>query len=81
MMESIDCFFCSIHMTRSHHCVIPAPPTMIMVITMIKCVGIEANTVQPRYYGHQGDRIIEVSVLEKRALYGFRSLRDQVNCP
>ena len=26
-------------------------------------------------------RIIEVSVLEKLALYGFRSLRDQVNCP
>ena len=26
-------------------------------------------------------RVIEVSVLERKALYGFRSLRDQVNCP
>ena len=26
-------------------------------------------------------RIIEVSVLERLALYGFQSLRDQVNCP
>lgn len=35
------------------------------------------------HYEHQGDnvRIEEVSVLEKKPLYGFRPLRDQVNRP
>ena len=42
-------------------------------------------TVEPLYYRNQrtgiNSRIIEVSVLGKSALYGFRFLRNQVNCP